>query len=133
MPGGIDRIEPRDLFLQLRDLVLEPRNLCLRHRVTMSVGSLQLRHVARDALVNPLKTPLQSDFDAGHDALLGHAPGPPRHPGRGSALTAENPGGVATGVSLFDRSQPKQESLSEVEILVFSARARRERVHAVQS
>src|ERR1700730_5674719 len=55
---GIDRIEPRNLFLQFRNLILEPRNLCLRHRIAMAVGSLQLRHVARDALVDPLKTTL---------------------------------------------------------------------------
>src|SRR3954466_5889361 len=44
---GMDRIEPRDLFLQFRDLVLEPCNLCLRNRITMAVGGLQLRQVAR--------------------------------------------------------------------------------------
>jgi hypothetical protein len=33
---GIDRIEPRHLFLQFHDLVLEPRNLRLRHCITMA-------------------------------------------------------------------------------------------------
>ena len=55
---GIDRIEPRNLFLQFRDFVLETRNLCLRNRITMAVGGLQLHHVARDALVDPLKPSL---------------------------------------------------------------------------
>src|SRR5271157_1019775 len=52
-----DRTEPRDLFVQFRDFVLEPRNLCLRHRIATAVGSLQLRYVARDALLDPLQTP----------------------------------------------------------------------------
>ena len=54
---GIDRTELLDLFHQFHDFVLEPHNLCLWYRITTSVGSLQLRYVARDALVNPLKTP----------------------------------------------------------------------------
>jgi hypothetical protein len=37
---------------------LNRTNPCLRHRITTAVGSLQLRQVARDALVNPLKTSL---------------------------------------------------------------------------
>ena len=54
---GIDRTEPRDLFLQFHDFVLEPHNLCLRHHITSAIGSLQLRHVALNALLDPLKTP----------------------------------------------------------------------------
>ena len=55
---GFDRTEPRDLFPQFHDFVPEPHNLYLRHRITSAVSSLQLRHVACDALVDPLKTPL---------------------------------------------------------------------------
>jgi hypothetical protein len=55
---GIDRTEPLDLFPQFLDFLLEPHNPCLRHRITTAVSSLQLRYVARDALVNPLQTPL---------------------------------------------------------------------------
>ncbi len=54
---GTDRIEPCDLFVQFLDFVPEPRNLRLRHRITTTVGSLQLRYVARDALLDPLQTP----------------------------------------------------------------------------
>jgi hypothetical protein len=59
---GIDRTEPRDLIPQFRDFVLEPQNPCCWHRITPAVGSLQLRNVARDTLVEPLKTPLHLGF-----------------------------------------------------------------------
>src|SRR6516165_7232601 len=59
---GIDYTEPRDLLVQFRDFVLEPRNLCLWHRITAAVGGLQLRYVARDALLNPLQTPFHLGF-----------------------------------------------------------------------
>jgi len=38
-------------------IVLKPLNLCLWHRITAAVGGLQLRNVARDALLNPPQTP----------------------------------------------------------------------------
>ena len=59
---GIDRTEPRDLFVQFHDFVLEPRNLCLWHRITTAVGGLQLRYVARNALLDPLQTPFHLGF-----------------------------------------------------------------------
>src|SRR4051812_39262382 len=34
---GIDHTKPRDLFVQFQDFVLEPRNLCLRHRISTAV------------------------------------------------------------------------------------------------
>src|SRR6202030_4848614 len=54
---GIDRAEPRDLFVQFHYFVLEMRNLCLWHRISTAVSGLQLCDVARDALLDPLQTP----------------------------------------------------------------------------
>jgi hypothetical protein len=60
-------------LLRSSDFVLELRNLCLWHRVTAAVGGLQLRYVARDALLNPLQTPFHLGFGevliAGIDGL----------------------------------------------------------------
>ena len=39
---GIDGIEALDLFLQLREFVLEPRGSGLRHRVPLPVRSFEL-------------------------------------------------------------------------------------------
>src|SRR5262249_49648010 len=54
----IDRVEADDLFLELLDLVLQPHNFRLRHRIAVPVGSLELREIASDALVDPLQAPL---------------------------------------------------------------------------
>jgi hypothetical protein len=58
---GIDRIGPRNLFLQFRDFVLEPR-----------VGSLQLRKAARDALVRVARKGSWSRTTPLKGSLRGH-------------------------------------------------------------
>jgi hypothetical protein len=49
-------------LLELLDPALEPLNLHLRDRIAMPIGGFKLRHIAGDALIDPLKTSLHLGF-----------------------------------------------------------------------
>ena len=54
----VDRIQSRDLLFQLRDFLLQPRDLGGRHvraSGNLPIRGFELRHVARDARVDALK------------------------------------------------------------------------------
>jgi hypothetical protein len=55
---SIQPVEALYFLAQLRDLLLEPCGLGLRHRRTLTISRIELREIAGDALVDLFQTPL---------------------------------------------------------------------------
>src|ERR1700721_3141130 len=55
---SIQCVEALYLLAQLRDLLLEPRGLGLRHRRSLTISGIELREIAGDALIDLFQTPL---------------------------------------------------------------------------
>src|SRR3977135_4543476 len=55
---SIEYVEALYFLAQLRDLLLEPRGLGLRHRRTLAVSRIELRQIAGDALIDLFQAPL---------------------------------------------------------------------------
>ena len=57
-PLGVQLVQALYLLAQRHDLLVEPRDPGLRHRFPLAIGTIKLREVAGDALVNLRQPPL---------------------------------------------------------------------------
>src|SRR5476649_2218022 len=55
--SGVQLVQTTYLLAQGRDLLVEPRDLGLRHRFALAIGAIELREVAGDALVDLRQPP----------------------------------------------------------------------------
>src|SRR6202171_3843263 len=55
---GVQLVQPLYLLAQRHNLLVKPRDLGLRHRFPLAIGTIKLREVAGDALVNLRQPPL---------------------------------------------------------------------------
>src|SRR3954454_8295901 len=55
---GVQTVQALNLLAQRRNLLVEPGDLGLRHRFPLTIGAVELREIAGDALVNLRQPPL---------------------------------------------------------------------------